>query len=103
MTTTLTVQLTLEECSQLVEAPAASLIEIVEYGIVDPDGGSPRDWRFDAVALGRLRQALRLQRELELDWQAVAVAVALDLLDEVARLKAENESLRRRLLRFMEQ
>ncbi|GAB3479877.1 chaperone modulator CbpM [Azotobacter salinestris] len=100
MTTTLTVQLTLEECSQLVEAPAASLIEIVEYGIVDPDGGSPRDWRFDAVALGRLRQALRLQRELELDWQAVAVT--LDLLDEVARLKAENESLRRRLLRFME-
>ncbi|WP_432706505.1 chaperone modulator CbpM [Azotobacter salinestris] len=100
MTTTLTVQLTLEECSQLVEAPAASLIEIVEYGIVDPDGGSPRDWRFDAVALARLRQALRLQRELELDWQAVAVA--LDLLDEVARLKAENESLRRRLLRFME-
>ncbi|MFD2407206.1 chaperone modulator CbpM [Azorhizophilus paspali] len=43
---------------------------------------------------------MRLQRELELDWQAVAVA--LDLLDEVGRLRAENENLRRRLLRFVE-
>ncbi|MFD1692657.1 chaperone modulator CbpM [Azotobacter chroococcum] len=60
----------------------------------------PRDWRFEPAALDRLRQALRLQRQLELDWPAVAVA--LDLLDEVARLRAENESLRRRLLRFME-
>ncbi|GAB3370456.1 chaperone modulator CbpM [Azotobacter armeniacus] len=100
MTTTLTVQLTLEECCQLVDVPAASLIEIVEYGIIEAGDGSPQDWRFDPAALGRLRQALRLQRELELDWQAVAVA--LDLLDEVGRLRAENESLKRRLLRFME-
>lgn len=100
MTTTLTVQLTLEECCQLVEVPADSLIEIVEHGIVEPGGGSPDAWRFDDAALGRLRQALRLQRELELDWQAVAVA--LDLLDEVNRLRAENEHLKRRLLRFME-
>ncbi|QQE88997.1 chaperone modulator CbpM [Azotobacter chroococcum] len=100
MSTTLTVQLTLEECCQLVEVPAESLIEIVEHGIVEVGGGSPRDWRFDPAALDRLRQALRLQRQLELDWQAVAVA--LELLDEVARLRAENESLRRRLLRFME-
>lgn len=99
MTTTLTVQLTLEECCQLVEVPAASLIEIVEHGILEPGGGSPEFWRFDTAALGRLRQALRLQRELELDWQAVAVA--LDLLDEVGRLRAENEQLRRRLQRFM--
>ncbi|MDV7213054.1 chaperone modulator CbpM [Azotobacter beijerinckii] len=100
MSTTLTVQLTLEECCLLVETPAASLVEIVEHGIVEPGGGSPRDWRFDPAALDRLRQALRLQRELQLDWQAVAVA--LDLLDEVTRLRAENESLKRRLLRFTE-
>lgn len=100
MSTTLTVQLTLEECCQRIDVPADSLIEIVELGIVEPGGGNPHDWRFDSDALGRLRQALRLQRELGLDWQAVAVA--LDLLDEVGRLRAENESLRRRLLRFME-
>lgn len=100
MTTTLTVQLTLEECSERVELPTASLIEIVEYGIVEPGGAGPEDWRFDAAALGRLHQARRLQRELELDWQAVAVA--LDLLDEVNRLRSENDSLKRRLLRFLE-
>lgn len=97
---TLIVQLSLEECCQRVELPAASLIEIVEYGIVQPGGDSPSTWRFDAAALSRLRQARRLQRELELDWPAVAVA--LDLLGEVQRLRAENDRLRRRLLRFVE-
>ena len=100
MSTTLTVHLTLEECCLLVEAPADSLVEIVEYGIVEPAGRAPRDWRFDSPALDRLRQALRLHRDLHLDWQAVAVA--LELLDEVGRLRAENESLKRRLLRFAE-
>lgn len=100
MATTLIVQLTLEECSQLIDLPTDSLIEIVEYGIVEPGGPSPRDWRFDAAALSRLRRARRLQRELELDWQAVAVA--LDLLGEVERLRAENNHLKRRLRRFMD-
>ncbi|WP_309137207.1 chaperone modulator CbpM, partial [Escherichia coli] len=42
----------------------------------------------------------RLQRELELDWQAVALV--LDLLSEVEQLKDENHSLRSRLERFLE-
>lgn len=41
MNTTLSLQLTLEECCQLVEAPSASLVEMVEYGIVDPGGSAP--------------------------------------------------------------
>ena len=100
MATSLIMQLTLEECCQRVELPEDILIEIVKYGIVEPGGNTPREWRFDTAALSRLRQARRLQRELELDW--AAVAVALDLLGEVERLRAENDSLKRRLLRFLE-
>lgn len=42
----------------------------------------------------------RLRRELALDW--AGVAVALDLLGEVERLRLENRHLRRRLGRFAE-
>lgn len=100
MATSLLLQLTLEECCQRLELPENILIEIVEYGIVEPDGKTPAEWRFDTAALSRLRQAHRLQRELELDW--AAVAVTLDLLGEVERLRTENDSLKRRLLRFLE-
>lgn len=100
MATSLLLQLTLEECCQRLELPEDILIEIVEYGIVEPDGKAPAEWRFDTAALSRLRQARRLQRELELDW--AAVAVTLDLLGEVERLRTENDSLKRRLLRFLE-
>ncbi len=100
MTTTLTVQLSLAECSQLMEVSTECLVEIVEHGIVEPDSPRPEQWRFDTAALGRLRQAMRLQHELHLDWQAVAVA--LDLLDEVSRLRAENRRLQLRLQRFIQ-
>ncbi|RCW62883.1 chaperone modulatory protein CbpM [Marinobacter nauticus] len=100
MTTTVIVQLSLEECCQRVELPADSIIEIVEYGIVEPEGAAPPEWRFSALQLSRLRRASRLQRELELDWQAVALV--LDLLSEVEQLKDENHSLRSRLERFLE-
>ncbi len=100
MATAVIVQLTLEECCQRVGLPADSIIEIVEYGIVEPAGSAPTQWRFNALELSRLRRANRLRRELELDWQAVALV--LDLLGEVEQLKDENNSLRRRLQRFME-
>lgn len=100
MATTVIVQLTLEECCQRADLPAGSIIEIVEYGIVEPTGSTPPQWRFNALQLSRLRRANRLRRELELDWQAVALV--LDLLGEVEQLKDENSRLRSRLQRFME-
>lgn len=100
MTATVYVQLTLEECCQRVELPAASIIEIVEYGIVEPVGSAPAEWRFNALELSQLKRANRLRRELEIDWQAVALV--LDLLGEVEQLKDENDNLKRQLQRFLD-
>lgn len=72
------------------------LVELVEVGILTPAEREP--WRFDMEALIIARRALRLQRELELDWPGIAVA--LNLLDEVEQLRRENHNLRRRLQRF---
>lgn len=72
-------------CCAMSRAEAAALIA---EGIAAPLAASddPAQWRFDASTLARLRRARRLQRELELD--IAAVALVLDLLEEITRLRA---------------
>lgn len=98
MSDILIVRMSLEECCQATHLSVETLIELVAHGIVEPQGSEPRHWHFDSEALSVLRHASRLRRELELDW--AATALALDLIGEVERLKAENQQLRRRLARF---
>lgn len=59
---------------------------MVEEGIIDPLGGEPAQWRFKAVSIGRVRRARRLEQDLGVN--LAGVALALDLLDEVERLRA---------------
>ncbi|MDB5982824.1 MAG: cbpM [Pseudomonas sp.] len=99
MSSTLIVELDMKEFCQVTEMPAAFVIEIVEHGILEPQGRKPDDWLFDAQALAVARRALKLQRDLELQWEGVAVA--LDLLNEVESLRAENRMLKQRLSRFL--
>ncbi len=100
MSSSLIVQMSIHEFCQCAELPQESLLEIVEHGIVEPSGPSPEQWLFDAAALATARRALRLQRELQVEW--AGVALALQLLDELEQLRAENTRLRRRLSRFEE-
>lgn len=99
MSSTLIVELDMKEFCQATDMPAAYVIEIVEHGILEPQGRKPDDWLFDAHALAVARRAVKLQHDLELEWQGVALA--LDLLDEVERLRAENLMLKQRLGRFL--
>lgn len=100
MSSSLIVQLNIHEFCQCVELPQASLLEIVENGIIQPSGAAPEQWLFDATALATARRALRLQRELDIEW--AGIALALQLLDELEQLRAENSQLRSRLSRFEE-
>lgn len=63
----------------------------VAEGVLQPSGASPDQWRFSGRSLARVRVAMRLARDLELN--SPGVALALDLLDEIERLEAR---LRRR-------
>lgn len=101
MITTLSVQWHREEFCRLAELPEDCLIEIVEQGIVEPSGDTPEEWLFDAAALSVARRAARLQRDLEIDW--AGIALALSLLDELDELRAENAMLRQRLGRFQQE
>ncbi|MBP6242679.1 MAG: MerR family transcriptional regulator, partial [Chromatiaceae bacterium] len=63
----------------------------VGEGLLAPRGESPADWRFDGLQVRRIRRALRLSHDLELDWPATAFA--LDLLDEIDRLRERLQGL----------
>jgi chaperone modulatory protein CbpM len=91
-------QLNIHEFCQYAELPQTVLLEIVDHGIIEPRGSSPEQWLFDANALAIVKRAFRLQAELQIEW--AGVALALQLLDELEQLRAENSHLRRRLARF---
>lgn len=76
------------------------VVAIVEHGIGRPLAGhGSRDWEFDTATAGWMQKALRLRRDLDLDW--VATAMLIDLLRQRERLHRENSELRRQLRRFM--
>lgn len=74
---------------------AELVIEMVEEGVLEPRGATPADWRFAGSAVTRAQKALRLTRDLRVNWPGAALA--LDLLDEVERLRRDRRALRHRL------
>lgn len=64
---------------------------LVEVGIVNASGGVPAQWRFYSVDLQRALHARRLERDFGADLDAVALI--LDLSQEVRRLKSRLRAL----------
>ncbi|MFY3136626.1 chaperone modulator CbpM [Achromobacter xylosoxidans] len=65
--------------------------QLVEVGIVDASGPRPAEWRFHSVDLQRALDARRLERAFGAGLDAVALI--LDLSQEVRRLKAQLRAL----------
>ena len=77
---------TLVDLSRVCRVEASRLVALVEEGVLEPVGESPDNWRFAGRHLQRARTALRLARDLELT--PAGTALVLDLLDEIAALRA---------------
>ncbi len=78
-------RLTLIEVCQICEVSAERVIELVDAGVIEVEGNEPPQWLFDALAFQRLRAALRLERDLGVN--PAGAALALDLLEELRRLR----------------
>lgn len=99
MSSPLIVHLDLAEFCEATDLSDVYVIEIVEHGILEPQGKQPKDWRFNDYELSLAKRAAKLRHDLELEWEGVALA--LDLLEEVQQLRAENRMLKQRLGRLV--
>ncbi|MGO9931782.1 MAG: chaperone modulator CbpM [Steroidobacteraceae bacterium] len=79
-------ELTLAELSRMCAVDQQHIMEFVEEGILNVVGVRT-EWHFSGAALRRARMAVRLERDLELN--LAGVALALDLLEELERLRRE--------------
>ncbi|TDV65901.1 chaperone modulator CbpM [Pseudomonas sp. LP_7_YM] len=98
MSNTLVVDM--QEFCQVIDMPVAYVIELVEHGIVEPQGVRPDQWLFDTYSLSVAKRAVKLHRDLAMEWDGVALA--LNLLDELEQVRSENRMLKQRLGRFVE-
>ena len=80
-------ELSLNDLCQACSRPAEWVIELVEYGAIEPIGEEQINWRFNVDSLQRARTAMRLQRDLDIN--LAGIALALDLLDEIKRLRTD--------------
>ena len=84
-------RLTLSDLCSACAVHAERIIELVDYGVLEPQGREPARWIFAGASLHRARAALRLQRDLDMD--LAGVALALELLDEIASLKTRMRAM----------
>ncbi|NND67074.1 MAG: chaperone modulatory protein CbpM [Halioglobus sp.] len=94
------IQVTVAEFCEREGVDDELVLTLVELEIARPIAGADvREWVFDATGAHWLEKALRLQRELELEWEAVGILV--DLMRQRESLRRENAALRQRLQRFL--
>lgn len=94
-----TIQFSLEELCQVTDLPSATVIEIVEQGIVEPAGRGPENWAFNTQMIVVTKKAQRMHRDLGIDWSGIALALCL--IDELEQLRDKNQKLQRQLSRFI--
>lgn len=86
---------TLRELCRSSGAHAEVIVEMVEVGLLEPQGRDPSDWRFPPQSLTRIHSTLRLRRDLQVNLSGAALA--LELMDEVAQLRRRVRALERQL------
>jgi chaperone modulatory protein CbpM len=81
------VHMSIVEISRATRAPEDLIMSWVTEGVLSPTGSSPEDWRFSGNSLQRAKTAAHLAHDLELN--TPGVALALDLLEEITRLRSQ--------------
>jgi chaperone modulatory protein CbpM len=82
--------LTVRDLSLLCAVEERHIVDYVEEGVLNVAEVSAAEWHFTGAALRRTRLALRLERDLELN--LAGVALALQLIEELERLRGKLEA-----------
>lgn len=86
------IRFTLVEICQACTVETDFIVELVEEGVLEPVGIERSEWRFAGTDLQRATLALRLQRDLGLNLEGVALS--LQLLEEIRELRVRVETNR---------
>ena len=84
MTGELLGSLTSVELCRFCDADETWVTELVEHGVLEPEGQSFREWHFRGTNIVRAKKARRLQRDFGINM--AGVAMVLDLLNEREQL-----------------
>ena len=76
-------QLSLLELARVCAVDHSYIVQLVEFGILAPEQTTSSLWRFNDKALKRTKISIRLQRDLDVNLQGIAVI--LDLLEQRKR------------------
>jgi chaperone modulatory protein CbpM len=83
--------LSIQDLSRMCAVDERHIVEFVEEGVLNVVNVRS-EWHFRGDALRRARLAVRLERDLELNLAGVALAV--ELIEELAQLRRELEARR---------
>jgi len=87
-----TTLLSIEDLCRICSIERHHVVEFVEEGVLEVAAIDAPEWHFWGGALRRARIAVRLQRDLEVN--LLGVALALDLMDEIERLRRDIDARR---------
>jgi chaperone modulatory protein CbpM len=78
--------LSLSELSHACDVQTEWVIELVNEGILEPQGKDIQHWQFSGISLRRVQTCVRLRRDLDLNLPGIALT--LQLLDEIQGLRS---------------
>ena len=78
--------MTLDDLAGICSCKVEWIVELVDEGIIEPHGRDYSTWRFTGTCLVRARTAMRLQQDLNINIEGIALVI--DLLEEVNELEA---------------
>lgn len=87
--------LTLQAICEICGVTPDIIQTFIEYGVIYPDETGSGEWVFRVIHLQRVKRAIRLQRDLELN--LAGAALVLDLLDEVESLREQLTFLQKNI------
>ena len=88
-------ELSLDELCEVCHVTQAYIHELVEYGTIEPRGVSLEMWRFTPYHIRRIQTVKRLQQDLDVNVPGAALAV--DLLEQIDRMRVQLQLLEKHL------
>jgi chaperone modulatory protein CbpM len=81
----------LRELCNVCKVHAQFIQDLIDEGILSPQGNNPREWKFAAIEIKRIQISIRLQNDLRINLPGTALA--LELLDEIEQLRRNKSHL----------